>query len=1035
MTDADAELAFLQSMQDGTPAYVNGDNEQTVDNEGDEDYDPARLIASNEHSHDEDESGSNRTSMSGSMPQSPATPAIASADMHAPAPSESPAFSKQPRTVGGFVVDDDDEDEDETPVSLSKGQSVGDKGMGNLEAAPETALHSVPQTPINTLSQPDVPLQNAQDQDVSGALSIGVTDTVPHSTSVPAETSAPAKVYSTAAPPDPSTTTTASADTAALIPSSFPKGRLPQDRIGILEDRIKEDPRGDIDAYLSLIAEYRKRNKLDDARAIYTRFFEKFPQAVEQWLIYAHMELQEEELSRLEQIFSISLERLWNVEMWSMYLDYVRRRNNLMSDSSGQARQVITSAYEYALGKVGIDKDSGKMWQDYIEFLKSAPGTVGGTTWQDQQKMDSLRKIYQRAVCIPTEKLHDIWKQYDTFETTLNRVTGRKFLQERSPAFVTARSSYVQLDNITRDLLRNTTPRLPPMKGFDGEEEYTRQIEIWSNWIRWEKEDPLVLKDEDLDAYKARVLYAYRQSVMPLRFWPDMWFDAAEWCFQNDMEAEGNKFLDDGITANPENCLLAFKKADRVELTTLPEETDEAKIKRGSLIRAPYDKLLDALYELIDKAKKRQQQLIETVKERFRAEEPEISIEDDDGDDDDDVAEQKKAHEAWKTAQQVQIDAIKRGSDAQLKVIKRTISYSWIALMRAMRRVQGKGTGKKTSDKPGGFRAVFIDARARGQWTAEIWITSALMEYHYKDPVATKLFERAQKLFPDDELFNLEYLKHLINTRDITNARAVFETTVSRMTAKPENVHKAKSLFAFFHEYESQYGELSQIVQLEKRMATLFPEDPRLASFAHRYTEHEFDPTTIRHIISPGTQVRPKALSSVMPAISAPAPPSVRSPQMPPAALAVQPQVITNSPKRPFVGDDSDTERPAKFIRGESPLKGAAGRRLDAQRRNQQRSDGNINMAMTQPPGPAPLPKEINFLLSIIPAAHYYKAVVLDPRKMVELLGNVDLNRANTQHPSMSAMQHIRPTQSQAPQFPYGAPPSYVQPPVYHYTR
>ena len=70
-----------------------------------------------------------------------------------------------------------------------------------------------------------------------------------------------------------------------IIPSttqaaSLPKARLPHDTTGILEDRIKEDPRGDLDAWLALINEHRKRNKLDDARGVYDRFFKAFPQAV-----------------------------------------------------------------------------------------------------------------------------------------------------------------------------------------------------------------------------------------------------------------------------------------------------------------------------------------------------------------------------------------------------------------------------------------------------------------------------------------------------------------------------------------------------------------------------------------------------------------------------------------------------------------------------------------------------------------------------------------------------------------------------------
>ncbi|KAK5279338.1 mRNA 3'-end-processing protein rna14, partial [Cryomyces antarcticus] len=261
----------------------------------------------------------------------------------------------------------------------------------------------------------------------------------------------------------------------------------------------------------------------------------------------------------------------------------------------------------------------------------------------------------------------------------------------------------------------------------------------------------------------------------------------------------------------------------------------------------------------------------------------------------------------------------------QIKLLSRTVSFIWIALMRAMRRVQGKG---KVNDPVGGSRQIFTDARKRGRLTSDVYVASALIEYHcYKDPAATRIFEKGMKLFPEDEAFALEYLKHLISINDITNARAVFETTVSKLAQKPETLQKAKPIYTFFHGYEAQYGELSQINKLEKRMADLFPEDPQLSRFAHRYTAQAFDPTAIRPIISPATQARPKAMPSIerLPSI-----------QNSPRPFMAQP-VQAASPKRPFVPDESDNEQPRKLARGESPLKGAAGRRQIAQQKQIQR--------------------------------------------------------------------------------------------------
>lgn len=229
----------------------------------------------------------------------------------------------------------------------------------------------------------------------------------------------------------------------------------------------------------------------------------------------------------------------------------------------------------------------------------------------------------------------------------------------------------------------------------------------------------------------------------------------------------------------------------------------------------------------------------------------------------------------------------------------------------------------------------------------------------------------------------------------LADARAVFETIVGKLTAKPENIPRTKPLFLFFHEYEAHFGELAQITKMEQRMATLFPEDPQLQRFSRRFASPTFDPTTVRPIISPRTQMKPvmPVMPSVMPSIEEAmpnAPPQVQVQEQriaSPAANLNSPHLAqlpmaTNSPKRPLE-DADDNVQPRKFARGESPLKGAAGRRLDAARRNMAAS-GSTPIGLPQ--GPAPLPREINFLLGIIPPAHTYRETRFKSEGLVNLL-------------------------------------------------
>ncbi|KAH7156839.1 hypothetical protein EDB81DRAFT_757265 [Dactylonectria macrodidyma] len=765
----------------------------------------------------------------------------------------------------------------------------------------------------------------------------------------------------------PSTLPTEANTSVAAVPAPAVSSNVTQvmtslDPVALLEARSKEDPRGDMDAWLSLIAEYRRTSRLEQARNVYNRFVEVFPQAGDIWVQWIEMELGLDNFVDAEQLFGRCLMTVPNVKLWTAYLNYIRRRNDLNNDASGQARRTITQSYEFVIDNIGVDRDSGNIWQDYVQFVKNGPGQIGGTGWQDQQKMDQLRKVYHRAIAVPMLTVNNLWKEYDQFEMGLNKMTGRKFIQERSPGYMSAKSANIALDNMTRHLKRTNLPRLPPAPGFDGDEEYKQQVEMWKKWIAWEKDDPLVLKDDEPKAYNQRVLYCYKQALMALRFWPEIWVDAAEWCFQNDVRDNdkeiGTEMLLQGIRANPESVLLALKHADHIEVNYPAKEGDKSEYAKA--VRKPFDDVLETLYELGDKVKEREKLEVSTLKQAAAQEPVHASIELNDGDDDD---------KPRRSPMEERILAIQRAYAGETQILSRTISYVWIALARAMRRIQGKG-----NQTEGGLRKVFTDARQKGRLTSDVYVAVALLEsVVYKDPVGAKIFERGARLFPNDENFMIEYLKYLHSKDDTTNARVVFETCVNRLIGKPETLFKAKPLYAYFHKYESQYGELSQIAKLEDRMAELFPEDPKLRYFVARYSSDKFDPVAAPIIISKPIQMRPKQAILVIeqPSSLRNSPLPVRQEQSP------RPQYVraTASPKRPLGIDDDELNPPKRLARGVSPLKGAAGRRLDQQRRNQASA----------------LHRDITFLLNILPPAQSFDTQPFSPSGMVSLLRDTHL--------------------------------------------
>lgn len=70
-----------------------------------------------------------------------------------------------------------------------------------------------------------------------------------------------------------------------------------------------------------------------------------------------------------------------------------------------------------------MDVEAGKLWTDYIDMIKTGPGVLYGSGWQDKQKMDTLRKVYQQAIAVPHNATLDIWQAYNKFETGMPNST------------------------------------------------------------------------------------------------------------------------------------------------------------------------------------------------------------------------------------------------------------------------------------------------------------------------------------------------------------------------------------------------------------------------------------------------------------------------------------------------------------------------------------------------------------------------------------------------------------------------------------
>ena len=303
------DLSVDVSEQPEQQQQQSNSNPQDAGDEEDDDYDPSSFNFGGDDGND---------APMAEATQQPAYPEGAAA------PAEQ---NSKPRTVGGFIMEESDDEEehqnqnqtnhsinaDVPPPSQLNGTAGAQSGLG-AAAVSDAAQQMAETQDVSTLAseptQDSAAAQNAQAQAQAQASLNGSTAATP--TPLPASTSvdpssasaftAPAAslpvaqgaqdhvspaaagthgTTSVSATPKPSVNgVTAPSDHAPTPQVPTSSARLPHDKVGRLEDRIKEDPKADTAAWLELVQHYREKDQIDNVRRTYDRMLEYFPTAV-----------------------------------------------------------------------------------------------------------------------------------------------------------------------------------------------------------------------------------------------------------------------------------------------------------------------------------------------------------------------------------------------------------------------------------------------------------------------------------------------------------------------------------------------------------------------------------------------------------------------------------------------------------------------------------------------------------------------------------------------------------------------------------
>lgn len=450
------------------------------------------------------------------------------------------------------------------------------------------------------------------------------------------------------------------------------------------------------------------------------------------------------------------------MDLWKFYLDYIIKTHSISRDPDAQA--TISTAFEFVISNIGFDLNSSAVWEDYLSWISRSEAK---SNYEEQQKMDKMRRIFHQAILIPQVRIEQIWKDYDSFENGLNKMTAKKFMSERSAGYMTARSALRELRNLKEpiDKLASSFLARPPTWS----ENECKLLAHWKRYIAWEKSNPLGIDDQA--TLVARIIYAYKECLLSMRFYPEIWADAASFLSAEGRDEEAEAFLKNGIETLPTWCVSLLTPSLLLNFSLA--ELYEGKKKDFKEIQPIFDQLIAKLEDKVifvnEKYDVQREELLQKLKDaRIEIQEQDQPDQPDDEADWDGETREREREKEREIEREVETKVESKRKD-ELDLLKAAITNSFIVYMRIARR-QVCFQCHVQSEKAA--RQVFGMARKSSNITYQVFVYSALMEYHCsKDAtIAGKVFELALKNFlsdpPQASQVVLDYLDFLFHIND-----------------------------------------------------------------------------------------------------------------------------------------------------------------------------------------------------------------------------------------------------------------------------
>lgn len=608
-----------------------------------------------------------------------------------------------------------------------------------------------------------------------------------------------------------------------------------------LEYTVKNNQRN-IPAWLELISRVQFKGSVEEVRKVYERFLKIFPNNGDVYLNYINFELSKGEVSNAESLYERCLTRTSNLNLWKSYITYVRKKNDIITGGQ-EARQVVIQSYDIALRNIGIDLESGSVWEDYLKFVDEWNPI---SKWEEQQKLELKRKTFKQCIVTPSHKLEDLWSLYTMFENEINPSYARKQISDISPQYMLARTWYKEFTNLTKSIVAHS----------NGDEKTV--VKSHKIWINLEKQNKLRLTNRKL--LNTRIEFSFVKTLQKFPFYPEIWFDYAQFKLSEDLNLPitlptttttdvssagkvtgyreenydtGIKILTESLSCCPNSTLLTYLLAELYELKN-----------NQALITTTFNKLVDQLINQYEQLVLDEEYLHKQLSKPLQGqnvgkdnshgmkrsskdkngngsdnghdhddndenndEDEDDEDEDDNGDENNDLDTEIHNDPNAYTTREAQRQNGFYLSNVELNKLKleRLITTVYINYIKVSKRSIKKATA----------RTIFKDARKRFKnLTWHIYYEEALFEYNTSSnqqggiKIALKIFDTGMKNLElhdhKNYPFLIEYFKFLILINDYTNIKSLFEISIKNLTSNV-GLGNGNNPYA---QYSTSYGDI-----------------------------------------------------------------------------------------------------------------------------------------------------------------------------------------------------------------------------------